>query len=386
VRHCDFYLGIAKAAKKELEGPEQAEWTRRVEVELDNLRAAIALALAEGVDPVLAVKFEVALMRFRILRGYSTEARNNVRKALLLPGIREPNAAHAHALYVGGVLATNQGDYVEATKMLTECLAIRRGLETPRETAAALSALATLHLQQDETAKAFDYEVEAIGIFRDIGDRVGEAIGLLNLGEISLRQGDSGGAEGLFEQCLVLARNVRHQELESECERNLGELALSAGSLQAAHARFARSLEVCRDAEDKRGAAITLWRLGKTDAACGDQASARERLSEALRALQAFEMNAEALDCLEEYVKLMQLAGEIENAVRTYAAGSSVREALALPRSPRREAELQTHLRLARAVLGGPAFDIAWKTGWEWSLAEAIEQALRTAAVAPVTA
>jgi predicted ATPase/class 3 adenylate cyclase len=385
-RHCDYYLGIAKAAKRELEGPDQAEWTRRVEVELDNVRAAIALALAQGVDPVLAVKFEVALMRFRILRGYSTEARNNVRKALLLPGIREANAAHGHALYVGGVLATNQGDYAEATKMLTECLAIRRGLETPRETAATLSALATLHLQQDETAKARDCVVEAIGIFRDIGERVGEAVGLLNLGEISLRQGDAVDAEDLFEQCLVLARSVRHQELESECERNLGELALTAGSFQAAHARFARSLEVCRDAEDKRGAAISLWRLGKTDAACGDEASARERLSEALRALQAFEMNAEALDCLEEYIKLLQLAGQIENAVGAYAASNTVRETLALPRSPRREAELQRQLQAARAVLGEPAFDVAWKTGRRWSLPEAIDQALRSAAVTPVTA
>ena len=46
VRHCDHFLALAKAANKGLQGPEQAEWTRRVEVELDNLRAAIALALA----------------------------------------------------------------------------------------------------------------------------------------------------------------------------------------------------------------------------------------------------------------------------------------------------------------------------------------------------
>ena len=375
-RHCDYYLGIAKSARAHLEGSEQAEWTRRLEVELDNLRAAIALALAEGVDPVLAVKFEVALMRFRILRGYSTEARNNVRKALVLPGIREPNAARGHALYVGGGLATNQSDYGEATRMLTECLAIRRGLDTPRETGATLSTLATLHLQQDDTAKAHDYEVEAIGIFRDIGDRVGEGVGLLNLGEISLRQGDADSAEDLFEQSLALAKDVKHQELEAECERNLGELALSAGDLQAARARLARSLKVCRDAEDKRGEAIALWRLGKTDAACGDQESARKRLAEALRAI--LDKHHQALP--------LQLAGQIESAVRAYAAGGAIRETLALPRPPHREAELQTRLKAARAVLGERSFDIAWRTGRAWSLGEAIERALASAAVSPVTA
>ena len=110
------------------------------------------------------------------------------------------------------------------------------------------------------------------------------------------------------------------------------------------------------------------------------------QVREALRALQAFEMNSEALDCLEEHGKLMQVAGQTENAVRTYAAGSSIREALAVARSAPREAELQARLRSARAGLGGDAFDIAWKTGRRWSMPEAIEHALRTSTGAPVVA
>ena len=335
---------------------------------------------------MVAVKFEVALMRFRILRGYSTEARNNVRAALALPGIREPNVARGHALYVGGVLATNQSDYAEATKMLMECLEIRRGLESPREIAAALSTLATLHLQQDELARAREYDEEAIGIFRDLGDRIGEAIGLLNLGEISVRQADFGGAQELFEQCLVIARSVKHQELESDCERNLGELALRAGNLPAARARFARSLKVCRDAEDKRGEAITLWRLGKTDAESGDLESARQKLTEALRALQAFEMSLEVLDCLEDYVKLLQLAGQVENAVRACAAATASREAIGLARSPHREAEMETRLEAARTDLGEPAFEAAWTTGRTWTLDEAIDHSLASTGAITVTA
>jgi predicted ATPase/class 3 adenylate cyclase len=384
-RHCDYYLGVAKAAKKALQGSDQAEWTRRLELELDNLRAAIALALAEGVDPVLAVKFEVALMRFRILRGYSREARNNVRAALELPGIREPNVARAHALYVGGVLATNQSDHVEAARMLKECLEIRRSLDTPRETAAALTTLATLYLQQDDLAQARDYEEEAIGTFRDLGDRIGEAIGLLNLGEISMRQGDPDAGE-LFENSLTIARSIKHQELESDCERNLGELALSAGDLQSARTRFARSLKVCQDAEDKRGEAITLWRFGKADAASGDHDSARKKLADALRALQTFEMSAEVLDCLEDYVKLLELGGQCESAVRTSAATAALREMLGLPRSPHREAEMQARIKAARAELGDAAFDAAWSSGRTCTLDEAIEQALASSGVQAVTA
>jgi len=94
-RHCDYYLGVAKNSRMKLQGSEQAEWTRRIEVDLDNFRAAIGLALAGGVDPVIAIKFVVALMRFWMLRGYSTEARNTIHAALALPALQEPTVARA---------------------------------------------------------------------------------------------------------------------------------------------------------------------------------------------------------------------------------------------------------------------------------------------------
>ena len=153
-----------------------------------------------------------------------------MRAALVLPGIREPNVARAHALYVGGVLATNQSDYAEAQTMLDRMPRDSPGPGEPaRDRGDPVDAVQRFTLQQDDMAKAREYEEEAIGIFRELGDRVGEAIGLLNLGEISVRQGDHGSARELFEQCLAIARSIEHQELESDCERNLGETRARAG-------------------------------------------------------------------------------------------------------------------------------------------------------------
>jgi len=375
-RHCDYYLGVAKTGRTKLRGAEQAEWIRRLEADLDNLRAAIALALAGAVDPVLAVKFELWLMRFRVLRGYSTEGRNNIRAALALPALQGPTVARAHALYVGGVLATYQSDYAEAATMLTECLAIRRGLGDAADIAGALSSLTALHLQMGAFAKARECQEESLAIFREVGNELGEAIGLQNLGEILLRQADHEGAQRLFEQCLAIARRMKHQELESECERNLGELALGAGNLETAQARFARSLMVCRAAEDKRGEAIALWALGRTDAARGDLSSAQKRLSESMRTLQAFEMTSELLDCLEDHAQLMQLAGQFANAVRAFAAAATFREAFGLPRSAHREANKDASLEAARAALGAPSFQAAWSTGKTWAFDEAVDLAV----------
>ena len=384
-RHCDYFLAFAKTGRTKLRGPEMAEWTRRLEAEFDNLRAAIALSLSGKADPVIAVKFEVALMNFRILRGYASEARANVRTVLALPGILEHNVARGHALYVGGVLATSQGDYGEATRLLTECVALRRGMAAPREIAATLSTLSVLYLRQGDAAKAREYEQEGLGIFRQLGDKVGEAIGLLHLGEICVQLADDATAQAHFEQCLVIAKSIKHLELESECERNLGELALVAGDLQVAQARFARSLKICRDAENKRDEAIALWCMGKTDTAGGNYAEAGSRLAEALRAFEAFEMHLEALNCLEDYAVLLHVVGQPGGAVRLQAAMTSIRAALALPRSPRDEPKRQQNIDAARVALGEDGFSAAWSEGQKWAFDDAIEYIMESMAASAVT-
>ena len=125
-RHCQHYFAFAKAVKDGLKGPEQGSWIARMEAELDNVRAGIAVALAGGVDPIIAVKYAVAMQGFWILRGYATEGRTTVHAALELPAVQASELAMGHALYVGAALAESQSDLAQARLMLERCLALRR--------------------------------------------------------------------------------------------------------------------------------------------------------------------------------------------------------------------------------------------------------------------
>jgi predicted ATPase len=383
IRHCDHFLLLAKAANQSSQGSEQAEWTRRLEGEHDNLRAAIALALDGATNPVVAVKFEVALMWFRVLRGYVSEGRKYVRRALALPAVQESAVAHAHAQYVGAVLADNQSDYAEARQMLEACLALRRGLGKRFDIAATLSTLATVRLHEGDAASAQACEEEALGIFRALGDRVGEAIGLFHLGQISMHGSDDAVAHDYFEQCLVIACAIDHRELEGESELVMGELALDRGDLGAADARFARSLAVCRDIENKRGEAMALWWTGRAKLSAGDSGAARTGLREALRALQAFEMHSEVLCCLDDHADLLRSQGAVDDAVRLFAAVDTLRQRRGLAQAPRREAKRQAAIVAARHALGEPAFATAWSSGQRWELDQAIRCALTEAAAQP---
>ena len=380
-RHCDHYLVVAKAARRGLQGPEQAEWTRRIETEHDNLRAAITLALQGAVDPVLAVKFAVALLGFWMLRGYATEGRGYVRTALASPAVKASDEAHAHALYVGAALADSQSNHAEALRMLEACLALRRGLGKPVDVAATLSTLSLVRLHVGDVEGARAGEDEAVQIFRSIDDRIGEAIGLLHLGQIFTYAGDHAEARAHLEQCLAIAREIRHLEIEGECERMLGELALEASDVEGAYARFECALRICREAEDKRGEAVALWWMGKTDLARGDDESARVKFRGALHAFEAFEMHAEALDCLEDHARLLQASGRADRAVSLCAASDAARERLALRRSPRSVRQWDASLGDARAALDPAAFAAAWSAGRTWSIEEAIRAASATEAV-----
>jgi predicted ATPase/class 3 adenylate cyclase len=375
-RHCDHYFALAKEARDALRGPEQADWLWRLEVELDNIRSAIALSLAERVDPFIAVKFAVALQGFWILRGYSSEGRKLVQAALALPAIQASPVAQGWALYVGAAQAESQSDHAEARRMLETCLELRRGLGNEVDIAATLSTLSMARLQAGDAGAAAAGEGEALQIFRRLGDRIGEAIGLLHLGQICLHEGDDATARSHLEHCLAIAREIRHQEVEGECELMLGEVALETGDVAQACLRFKRSLTVCREAGDKRGEANALRWLARVDLRSGDLGSARARLSDALRAFRAFEMREELLGCLEDHAELAEAEGKREVAVGLAAAAARSRERLGLTRSPRGELRWQALVGRLRDALSGGSFARAWDDEQRWQIDEAIGQAL----------
>ncbi len=385
-RHCDHFFVMAKAANQGLEGPEQADWVWRVETELDNVRAAVALALAGGVDPIMAVKFAVSLAGFWILRGYSTEGRAVVKAALALPAVQASDLGRAWALYTGSRLAESQSDLAEATRMLEQCLELRRGLGNPVDIAATLSTLSLVRLQSGDVERAEAGEREALQIFTGLGDRVGEAIGLLHLGQFATYRGELDAARTLLEQCLAVAREIKSMDIEGECELHLGEAAFDAGLADKASQHYKRSLIVCREGGDKRGEANALWHLGQIDLGAADLPAARGRLAESLQSFNAFGMRAELLGCLESCAALAHAERRPEDAARLAGAIEIARERLILRRSPIDEERWSKQVAALRLALTGDEFEGARVDGRQWQIDDAVRGALPTAAVEAATA
>jgi predicted ATPase len=61
--HAEYFLALAEEAEPELIGPWEAEWLERLDVELDNIRAALSWARAHE-DAELGLRLAGALASF----------------------------------------------------------------------------------------------------------------------------------------------------------------------------------------------------------------------------------------------------------------------------------------------------------------------------------
>jgi non-specific serine/threonine protein kinase len=202
VRHLAFFLQLAERAEAELTGPDQKAWFDQLEVEHDNLRAALNWSTRAEGDAETALRLAGALGRFWEVRGYFAEGRDALGRALagteqLRSGLR------VKALWWAGALAHRQGDYEQAKKLSTESLQLSRELGDKRCIALSLNSLGIVTCDQGDFTEAQRFHEESLALRRELGDKGGIASSLNNLGTIARDQGDFTEAQRFHEESLA---------------------------------------------------------------------------------------------------------------------------------------------------------------------------------------
>jgi hypothetical protein len=77
---------------------------------------------------------------------------------------------------------------------------------------------------------------------------------------------------------------------------------------------------------------------------------------------------------LEELAVIAAACGEAMGAARLAGAASALREAIAMPRPPRQQADLDGGLAPAKAALGEAAFAAAWQAGRDLPVDDALDE------------
>ncbi|MFD5935976.1 BTAD domain-containing putative transcriptional regulator [Streptomyces sp. NPDC060333] len=290
LRHAEHFLALAEEAEPLLRSAAQLPWIRRVETELDNLRAALDLAVRDG-DSDTAQRVVFALGWFWWLRNYRIEGAEWTARVLALTPT-EPTEdspaylTHQHLQVLHMFLRSESSaaeefrtpEYRALTRRLKETF--RRGSpETSAfpgilwpTTALLTGDLLDFHADLDEAVEncrryAGDWELGVILMLRthvaidmtgglhtvdadlvelhEIADRVGDRWTRAQVssaaGEVALSRGQYDWARIEYEECLRLAREVgAHIEAPFAIAR-IAETAYCSGDMEGAERLLAES-------------------------------------------------------------------------------------------------------------------------------------------------
>jgi tetratricopeptide (TPR) repeat protein len=385
--HLTYFLALAEAAAPHLHGAEQIIWADRLEAEHNNLRAALAWAHERGaVDSSTTTGVEAelrlagALFWFWTMRDYQIEGQRWLEGALARTNAPARTAARAMALFVAGVFAATQGDYVAGRARLEESVALWRELGDTRGLALALihgRGLGWVALMECRVAEARALFAEGVALWREIGDTWGLAKALWCLGA-AVRRDDPAAARPIVEEGVALYREVGDLNGLAEALPQLGVIARLEGDHTRAAALLEESLALGRETGDKDNISGALRCLGDIVQDQGDYERALALYQESLVLARLIEHKENIARCLVGIAGVAGAVRQAERAVRLLSAAETLLDTirLSLAAWPEARADFDHYVAVARAQLDEAAFAVAWAEGQAMTLAQAISYAL----------
>jgi predicted ATPase/DNA-binding CsgD family transcriptional regulator len=338
-RHRDWFLRMVEQADPMLRGPEQVVWAARLEIEHDNLRAALEFTGTEADGDATGFRLAGALAWFWFLRGHWSEGLAWLER---WPGATGPRPGEVKALVGAAHVAYRMGEYGRARAFA------RRGLDLCGSVAEddphkpwLLFSLGLIAEQDEDNAAATRLYEESARLARETNDRWILSTNLNQLGGIARRQGDYARAIARHEESLALGRALGDKFLIVYHLRNLGADMLLHGHPRRATTHYVESLTLSWELRDMYNIESCLWGFADIAAVLGDH----------------------------------------ERCARLLGAADAVRELLGHHTPAYTLAAHQRCMQAARDTLGDDGYDAVWKAGRAMTLEQAVAYALAAPAV-----
>jgi non-specific serine/threonine protein kinase len=372
--HRDWYARLAAEAESEILDARQKSVFDRLELEHDNLRAALAWSLDQE-EAETAAQIGAAIARFWLLRGYMSEGRRWLERAL--SGFPDRNPTRAKALNVAAILASLQDDNRTARTLVQECLELSRELADNKQTGYALYTLARLARLEGHYARSVTFLEESLSLFRELGRNDDIALVLSDFGLTVLYLGEYERATALCEESLALSREMGDLRGIASWLANLATVTLARGDHERATVLCDESLAIRKELGYKGGCAHTLAIMGRIALDLGAYERATACYTESLRLRQETGEKEGIATALEGLAAVVGLHGRPVSAARLYAYAESLRSLIGVPLNPNDRAYSLQTVAAIRAQLGEPTFMRAWTEGQAITLEDAIAEAVQ---------
>ena len=236
--HAAAFLALAEESRRLGTGTGEKEWFDRLELEQNNVRAAIEWYRREA--PGEALRLAAAMSQFWSLRGHFTEGRERLR--VLLGLVADASPTRVRALNGAAWLAIDQGDHAEAATRLRESRMLSRVLNDRAGEGIAVIYLARSLIASMRAAEAAPCVEDAIALLREAQDEPGVALCFMYSGLVAQFTDELELACNCYAECIRLSQELGIDSLGARVSQLLGIARLDLGELGPARAALEQGL------------------------------------------------------------------------------------------------------------------------------------------------
>ncbi|HET7690952.1 MAG TPA: LuxR C-terminal-related transcriptional regulator [Nocardioidaceae bacterium] len=336
-RHRDWFADLAVRSRAEWISRTQVTWTKRLDRELANIRAAFDYSVLEPEQSLVGLRLTESLHLYWVSRGLLTEGRRWLARSLA-DTADLPLPERVNALYSAVALAGMQGELAAAHTLLEQCQSLAAQLGEEHLRGVALHAAGVTALFEGDPRSAVKELQDATDVFRQVDDLTRLVEALIGL---ALAAGFSG-ENALAKAC--------HEEV----------------------------LEITQPRSETWSQAYSLWAYGLVVWREGDLARANSMLEESLRLKVALDDLLGSVWCLEALAFVAMAQGDANRAAILLGASAKLSGDFGTQSGtfPDLETAYDDCETAARAALGDKGFEAARKRGSDLDFQEAMAFAL----------
>ena len=371
-QHAGYF--IAKSAEGALGWSTRREgkWLDWLETQHDNLRSTLEWTLTHDRSAQTSLQMIANLAQFWELRGYFSEARAWLSKALNLPDSSAHTKARADAFFGIGLLIHRQGDHATAQQLCKEALSIHQKLGDKRAAAFSLVLLSEVTSGMGNNDAAVKLSRRAYAIACESGDQRAKGMALCQIGFDYMRLGNYERPLTVLKEALTLFQSVDDKRGVALAHSGLGELAVRKGDLDMAMTALELSFRVREDLGDRWGIAAVLGTLAWAEMTQKNFKRAAEMLKESLLIRKEIGEQGGIAWCLEKLAEIAHIHKDDGRAVLIFGAASALRASANFPIDPADQPKYDRMIARIRARLGDDVYQAVWAEGQAMTLAQVV--------------
>jgi tetratricopeptide (TPR) repeat protein len=368
-RHVRFFVSFVERIGPALEGSGQSSLLDALTQEYDNIREALHWAIEDD-DPEIALRLCGMLCVFWNTRGYVSEGRQWLAKALARATNDVPVRVRMQALDVAGVLAFIQDDYDQARGYFEAILQLRAQATETLYPARALINLGIIAYWQGDYHGATQLLEEGCELAQRCNDPYAVAKAQLYLAMALLNRDEPTRSAEVLSHSRELYQRLNYPNGIGTVLNFQGRAALYQGNIDQAAVFLHESLRIFQPTGYKPGIARSYAYLARVALKQGNTAQAKRLLQESLSIFHEVGDKEGIATALEGLAGVYAAQSQALRGAFLCGAAASLRLAIKAPYPPADHA----YYAALNADLGRQIDEATFRMGWTRGSAAAVWQ------------